>query len=46
MKKYTAEELMKVVKNLENEERIKFLDEMFYEYYNPQGLPRAEIDWD
>lgn len=45
MSKYTAEELMEIVKNLDNEDRIKFLQEMFYEYFNPSGLPRAEIEW-
>ena len=48
--KYTAEEMMEIVKNLSkwssNEERQKFLSEMFYEFYNPTGMPRVEEDWE
>lgn len=44
--KFTAEELMKIVKEMDNEEREKFLDKMFYEYFNPGNLKRTEIDWE
>ncbi|MBU8878264.1 hypothetical protein BGM26_04585 [Bacillus sp. FJAT-29790] len=48
--KHTAEEMMEIVKNLDkwmsNDERHKFLTEMFYEFYNNQNLPRVEEDWE
>ncbi|WP_028390545.1 hypothetical protein [Bacillus cihuensis] len=47
---HTAEEMMEIVKNLEkwvsNEERHKFLSEMFYKFYNRSNLPRLPEDWD
>ncbi|MCU1805160.1 hypothetical protein NVV31_07040 [Cytobacillus firmus] len=49
-KKYTAEEMMEIVMNLNkwesNEERQKFTTEMFYEFYNNENIPRVEEDWE
>ncbi|WHY87576.1 hypothetical protein QNH39_07030 [Neobacillus novalis] len=48
--KYTAEEMMEIVKNLDkwmsNDERHKFLTDMFYNFYNRSNLPRVPEDWD
>lgn len=48
--KFTAKEMMEKVKNLDkwlsNEERHKFLTEMFYEYYNRSNIPRVDEDWE
>lgn len=48
--KYTANEMMEIVKNLDkwvsNEERHNFLTEMFYEFYNRKNIPRVEEDWE
>ncbi|MDR6120607.1 hypothetical protein QFZ87_000204 [Bacillus sp. SLBN-46] len=49
-KKYSANELLEIVKNLDkwvsNEERHKFLTEMFYEFYNRSNIPRVDEDWE
>lgn len=42
----SAEEMLAAIKNMENVERWKLLDEMFYEYYNNRGIPRTELDLD
>ena len=44
-KKIAAEEMMNLVKQMDNEEREKFLHEMFHEYFNTRNLPKREIDW-
>ncbi|SFA81807.1 MULTISPECIES: hypothetical protein [unclassified Bacillus (in: firmicutes)] len=48
--KYSAEEMMEIVMNLNkwesNEERQNFLTEMFYEFYNNENIPRVEEDWE
>jgi len=44
-KNYSHEEMLRLVKEMDNKEREKFLTEMFYEYFNPENLPRKEIDW-
>lgn len=50
VQKYSAEEMIKIVMNLSkwksNEERQKFLSEMFYEFYNNESIPRVEEDWE
>lgn len=50
VQKYSAEEMMEIVMNLKkwksNEERQKFLSEMFYEFYNNENMPRVEVDWE
>jgi hypothetical protein len=47
-KKYTAEELFNAVKNMENGERLKFLEIMYDEYYNtdhlaPEGTKKEHL---
>lgn len=42
----SAEDILEAIEELNNEEKIKLLNEMFYKYYNNRGLPRTEIDWD
>jgi hypothetical protein len=46
----SIKEMMEIVKNLDkwvsNGERSDFLREMFYEFYNSQGLPRVPEDLD
>ncbi|PFP22710.1 hypothetical protein COJ96_25235 [Bacillus sp. AFS073361] len=48
--KYTSEDMMEIVKNLDkwmtNDERNKFLTEVFYEFYNNRNLPRVPGDWE
>lgn len=44
-KQVTAEEVLEIIQNMSNEEREKFLVEMFYKYYNSKGFKRAEVDW-
>jgi hypothetical protein len=48
--KYTAERMMEIVMDLDkwksNEERHKFLTEIFYEFFNKSNMPRKEEDWD
>lgn len=50
VQKYTAEAMMEIVKNLDkwmsNDERHKFLSDMFYEFYNNRNLPRVEEAWE
>ena len=31
---------------MENEERWKLLESLFYEYYNNRGIPKVELDLD
>jgi superoxide dismutase len=49
-KKMTSKEMMRIVMALDkwesNEERQKFLTEMFYEFYNRSNIPRVEEDWE
>ena len=41
-----AEEVFEIIKNLENSERWELLTMLFYEYYNNQGIPKAEVEFD
>lgn len=36
-KKWTAEEILELIKNLDNTERWTLLDKMYDEYYNPRS---------
>ena len=45
-KKWTTDKLLEIIKDLDNDEREKFLHEMFYEYFNSKNLPRMSIDWE
>lgn len=46
MENMKAQDLLKMIEELSNEEKQKFLDEIFYLYFNSKGLPRVETDWD
>ena len=41
----TAEEILKAIENMDNEEKEKLLYELFFKYYNNRNLPRLEVDW-
>ncbi len=42
----TAEEVMKVIEQMENIERWKLLNELYDEFYNKGDFPKSEIDFD
>jgi hypothetical protein len=40
----TADEVLKAIEDMENDERWKLLLELFYRHFNSSNLPRMEID--
>jgi len=46
IEKMTSEEIFIAIKNMENRERHKLLEELFYEYFNVYNHPRVPEDWD
>ncbi|HHY2656250.1 TPA: hypothetical protein ACV5GZ_006024 [Bacillus thuringiensis] len=41
-----AEDILKLIDEMDNEERIKLLHAMFYKYYNNRGIEYAPLDDD
>lgn len=42
----SAEEILEMIKEMKNEERWKLLNELYDEFYNKDGHPKKEIDFD
>lgn len=46
MEMKTAEEVMKIIEQMDNKERWKLLNELYDEFYNKGDHPKTEIDFD
>jgi len=42
----SSEQILEAIEELNNEEKQKLLNELFYKYYNNRNLPRMDIDWE
>jgi hypothetical protein len=42
----TAEDVLEAIEELNNDERIKLLNELYYKFYNKSGHEKAEVDWE
>lgn len=40
----SAEEVLKAIKNMKNDERCKLLNELYNEYYNKENVTEGEIE--